>query len=329
MPTDDLDDLPSGTIAPDAIEPDENTFWEVYSPRFEMPISYTASALLIASFVGLLAVILALGSFGVREKPPPILGLVDGTDDFGEGSEKLGVENPLTIGQAPTEQDFKEVLPNPEVTLPQVKDDIRKALSIDNTDSVTPISDEKAAAYSALDKTIRDKLLGIGQQKGTRDGKPDGPGGTGSDSTRARSLRWVLRFKTNSGRDYLSQLSALGAEVLVPLNEDGKKHHLFKDLANPKPGTLATERDMTRLSGLIQFTDFTRKSVREVADALGLDYTPKLFLAFFPRDMEDRLSRLEKGYQNRRSEDIEETAFEMVMKGGKYDIIVASQKLKK
>lgn len=311
-------------------EPGDSTFWGTYSPRYEMPISYTASALILASFVGLLAVILALASQTTRDKPPPVLSVYPGPDDTGDGERERGHENPLVVGDnTPTQEDISRVLPNPSVILPQVKEDIRQAILSDDPNFDQPIPDEKAVGYKLLDEEVRKKLLNIGQRKGSPDGKEGAVGGTGSDSTRARSLRWVLRFKTNSGRDYLSQLSALGAEVLVPLNEDSKKHHMFKDLANPKPGTLATDKDMDRLSRLIQFTDFTRKSVREVADTLGLDYTPKLFLAFFPRDMEDKLSRLEKAYQNRRSEDVEETAFEMVMKGGKYEIIVASQKLKK
>ena len=214
-----------------------------------------------------------------------------------------------------------------------MKADLQSKFDFDKNSPI-PIADQNAASISALDKSIQDKLYG--QKKGTGGpgvqgdgGQGSGPGGTGSDSTRARSLRWIMRFKTAGGRDYLNQLSSLGAEVVVPLVSDPKQAHLFSDLSNPKPGTMMTDKDWARLGGQIQFMDHTRKSVLEVSEALNLDFTPKVFMAFFPRDLEDKLSRMERGYQNRRSEDIDETVFEVIFRGGKYEMIVASQKIKR
>jgi hypothetical protein len=344
MRTDDHDDREdkdeTELATPAALsEPDEKTFWSTYSPRFEMPISYTGSALIIASFVGLLAVILYLSTYFGKESPGAVMSMVDGGDDaFGAGKAgDGGVENPITIGQnTPTPEDIANILPTPDLTLPEVTENLRKDLKLDDLNAQIPIASENAAALAALDKQLRDKLLGIGQQKGSggRNVKGDGgdgpgDGGTGADSTRARSLRWIMRFKTTNGRDYLNQLSALGAEVLVPLATDPKNSHIFRDLANPKPGTMATDSDFARLAGKIQFSDYTKKSVREMRDALGLDFTPRLFLAFFPKKLEEEMQRMEKGFRNRRSEDIEETVFEVIVRDGKPQIFVADQKLKK
>lgn len=326
---DGLTDHEDEVVAPDALaEPGDKAFWVTYSPRFEMPISYTGSALLLASFVGLLALILMIPSFGKQRKGAE-LGLV-GDDDFGAGSAGKGVDDPLVTGDnTPTKEDIKEVLPNPEQTLPQIKDDM-KALFED----APSISDRKATEYASLDQSIKDKMYGNkkgsgGPGKGGTEGHGDGPGGNGSDSTRARSLRWIISFKTRDGRDYLNQLSALGAVVVVPVPPEGKQQFIFRDLGNPKPGTYCSPKDWEKLNSQIQFTDFVRKSVQDVSIALNLDFTPKNFMAFFPPEMEEKLSRMEKSYQNRRSEDIEETRFELVMRGGKYEMIVAAQKLKR
>lgn len=318
-------------------EPDEKVWWNTYSPRFEMPISFSGSALVLASFLGLLVLVLFIAyNIGGKPKGPTQIAMVDGDDESGLGTAGSGGNpDPIVTGEsAPTAQDFANVLPNPDLTLPEVREELRKQIQLDDPNAQLPISSEKAAGLMALDEEIRKALLG--QKKGAGgpnaegdQGTGKGKGGTGADSTRARSLRWIMRFKTTSGRDYLNQLSAIGAEVIVPVPPDNKQAHLFKDLANPRPGTFVTEKDWGRLADKIQFSDYTRKSVLEVSEALNLDFTPKLFMAFFPRELEDRMSRLEKGHQNRRSEDIEETVFEVIARGGKPEIIVSSQKIKR
>jgi hypothetical protein len=49
------------------------------------------------------------------------------------------------------------------------------------------------------------------------------------------------------------------------------------------------------------------------------------FWAFFPRGLEDELSRKELAYRNRRSEDIEETIFSVLIRGGSYEVVVVAQ----
>jgi hypothetical protein len=327
---DGLTDHEDEVIAPDALaEPGDKAFWVTYSPRFEMPISYTGSALLLASFVALLALILMFQGLSGKTKPGAQLGLV-GDDAFGAGSAGSGGEpDPLVDGNnMPKPEDIREVLPTPD-SLPQIREEMMKLF-----DDAQPISERKAAEFASLDQALKDKMFGAkkgagGPGKQGTDGVGSGPGGTGSDSTRARSLRWIISFKTRDGRDYLNQLSAIGAVVVVPIPPEGKQQFIFRDLANPKPGTYCTPKDWEKLNSQIQFTDFMRKSVQDVSIALNLDFTPKNFVAYFPPEMEEKLSRMEKSYKNRRSEDIEETRFELIMRGGKYEMIVADQKLKR
>jgi hypothetical protein len=207
---------------------------------------------------------------------------------------------------------------------------------LEDTTGKLPVATPNAAAYSQLDDSIKKKLLGVGSQKGEGnqpgkgfDGTPgSGPGGTGADSTRARGLRWVLRFSVRSGSDYISQLKAMGAEILIPLSSD-KDCLVVENLDNPRART-ATDADFKRLAGKIQFSDNRRQMVKEVIDSLGIGASvrggdPKAFWAFFPKALEEELARKETNYRNRRAEDIEETVFRIIIRGGSYEIVVEDQ----
>ncbi len=322
-------------------EPLEPTFWTRYNQHLEFPTSLAISVFMMALAFGfiVLVVIAAMGS-GKDKQSVPIRLVEGGFDDAGEGSAGSGGQaNPLAAAaaqSAPQQKDYA-ALPTPQ-DLPQVREDLRQAITYDDPNATTPISDEKTAAYAALDDEIRKKLLNVGSQRGSgngvgkgetgqEDGK--GPGGTGASSTRQRSLRWILRFSTRSGRDYLDQLKSLGAVVLVPLQSGNKQMYIFRDLANPKPGTIVTDTEWNQLSQQIQFCDFKRDSVIAVSEALNLNYTAPQFWAFFPRGLEDELARLEISYRNRRPDDVEETVFVVSVRNGKYELVVAEQRMKK
>jgi len=318
--------------------PGEATFWRTYSPRFEMPISYVVSALAIASGLFLITLLMFLaGGFDEKFKPGLKIGLTDGSDADGEGQTGGGPEiDPKVIGDntAPTRDEMKDILPDLE-KLDAFKADLTKSIKLDDPNSTVSLSDSKATAYAALDQQIRDRMIGAKKGDGTtgkqgEGGNPTGKGdGTGSDSTRARTLRWVIAFKTLGGRDYLDQLKALGAKVIVP-TADGKGAFLFRSLdGNPPQGKLMTEADWNELSGLVQFSDYTALSRQQVGESLGMGNLPKGFWAFFPKELEKELARKEIGYQQRRSEDIDETKFECVNRGGKYELVVTRQTLKR
>ena len=317
-------------------EPEATTFWSLYSPRFEMPISHIVAAILIVGCLGLFSFIRYLENSSYPQKPGPKIGTVDGPDETGDGAEGAGgVEDPIAQGSnTPTAEDIKNILPNPDVQLPEVKEDLSKRMQLDDPNAAVNITSNNATALAALDKTLQDKLLGIGQKKGSggpgtegENEKGTGKGGTGSDSTRSRSLRWVLVFKTNGGRDYVDQLDALGAVIFVPI--ENNKTMYFPNLKNPVPGVYAAEADWNKHISQMQFHDFNRKSCDEVGEALGLKFTPKSFVAFFPKKFEDDLAKKEVGYQQRRSTDVEETKFEILRRGGSYEVTVVSQRMKK
>lgn len=327
---------PKAVKAPFVVEglPDEE-FWDCYNRRLEFPLAAVAAVLVHV-------VILVGGGYALfsvmrdDDNPGPKLELVavGGMDDAGEGSAGSGGNpDPDLVRDMSPMNSTKSVVPV-TAAIEQARENIQKIVLEDPSGKI-PIAASNAAAYSQLDDNLRKKLLGVGSQKGEGnqpgkgfDGTPGaGPGGTGADSTRARGLRWVLRFKVANGRDYLEQLKAMNAELLFPI-PSSKDSILITNLGTPN-GKVASDADLRGLAGKIQFSDTRRDAVQGVAGAVGLDFTPKTFFAFFPKGLETDLARLETSYRNRRAEDIEETVFRVTIRGGGYEFVVDEQQIKK
>ena len=314
--------------------PGETIFWEKYNQRLEFPTSLAIATLTFSLMIFLGIFVLAFLTGGKDKSSIPIRLVEGGEDDEGQGSPGSGgFEDPLKKGEAaPKPEDFAVL---PQQDLPKVQEDLKNAIALDDPNATASISEEKIHAYAALDDAIREKLIGQQRGQGPGAGRGDtgqfgkGPGGDGADSTRARSLRWILRFRTVDGKDYLMQLKSLGATVLVPLSSDRKQMYIFKDLDNPRPGTLATDADYSVLARQIQFSDFRRDSCRQVGEALRLDFVPTVFWAFFPAQIEKELARLEVAYRNRRPQDIDETVFQVTIRGGQYQLVVSEQRAKR
>ena len=332
-----------GNVPPDPTQipeaPPEEEFWERYNKRLEFPIA-TVAAVLLHLTVAACLVFFFLGYFGknVDKSGVPVSLVPDmgGLDDEGTGSAGSGgITDPLKEAKSTSLEEQLKVLPDPS-QLPVIKDNIKESLKYDNEGNI-PVSDFNAPAYAAVDKTLADKLLGIGAKKGAGPGagsgddgtKGTGPGGTGANSSRARSLRWVMRFRTNSGEDYVAQLAAMGAVIIVPLPPENKQCLYFTNLKNLNEKKMCTDDDLRKLAGQIKFSDTRPDSVRAVCDVLGVKENAKSFWAFFPRGLEDEVSKKEIGYRNRRPEDIEETIFRVIVRGGSYEIIVDDQTPKK
>jgi hypothetical protein len=315
-------------------EPREE-FWTRYNRRFEFPLSAAMAVLLHTIAGGLVILTLAhlmSGSSkdsGVEVQLVPDLGF----DDDGEGSTGSGGEEPKFEKDGNPLRAPVATQPNP-VDLPTVKE---PRPVINNPAGPEPIP-QLGADYRELDETLRKKLFdnqgdktGEGPQTGRGIGgeKGAGPGGSGKDTSRERSLRWVLRFTTTDGRDYLNQLAAMGAEVVVPLSADNKQAIIFTDLKDPSKRRPATDEDLKRLAGMVRFYDSREDSVKGVVVELKPGGKPTSFFAFFPKLIEEELSRKELGYRNRRPEDIEETIFRIRVRDGKGQIEVVDQRIKR
>jgi len=316
--------------------PPEESFDEKYNKRLEFPISLVSSVF-IHVFIGTLLVVLlvyVMGGGSDQSSMKVSLVSLQGLDNFGDGAVgKGGKDNPEINGDwSPVTDETTNLDPT---KLPEIKEDIRKTIKYLDPTGNLPLSPSNLLEYQKLEKSIRDKLLGARQGAGPGPGSGNdntpgtGPGGKGADSTLARNMRWVLRFKVESGRNYLEQLKAMGAEILIEI-PDTKKCTLIADLSKQDDRKEATDDDLKRLAGKVKFSDSRPQAVKAVLGTLGLEKVDaKSFWAFFPKELENDLAKKELSYRNRRSEDIEETIFSVVVKDGKYEIKVEEQKIKK
>jgi len=315
--------------------PPEQSFDEKYNKRLEFPLSFV-SAILIHVLVGAMLVFVLFSLMGIGSDPsgvPVKLVNLEGMDEAGAGA----------VGSGGTEEDpFFKADANPDMSamsiadpsrLPDVKINPQQPMKHDLPGKL-PIPDANSKAFDDLAKAVQQKLLAARQGTGSQNGSGsnntpgNGPDGTGADSTFAKNMRWVLRFKVKDGQDYLDQLKAMGAEILVP-KPDSEKCILIGDISKPNDQKTASDDDLKRLAKKIKFSDSRPEAVKSVCKTLGLDFSPKSFWAFFPSDVEKELSKKELNYRNRRSEDIEETIFRVALKEGKYEIVIDEQKIKK
>lgn len=305
----------------------EQPFWERYNKHLEMPLGWSIAVLSMVLVFGILVFVQQMNRGGDR-RPVPISTL-DGDDATGIGSEGSGgQEAPIAIGQPAPASDLARIMQDvPQQDLTDIKEKMKLDIGGD-----IEIPDSVALPIATLDQKIRDKLVGSKRGDGGAgtgaDGNKGGPGGFGHDSTRARGLRWVLLFDTRSGRDYLNQLHAMGGTILVPA-ADGKNMYIFRDLINPKVGPTASDSDLEKLGENMQFSEIKRDAVQSISEALGIkDFVPSMFMAIFPRKLEEKMADLEVRYRNKRPEDIRQTKYKVLMRGGEFDLIVVDQQYK-
>ncbi len=315
--------------------PPPTAFWSKYNRQSEFALGFMFSTFIhvlfgAAQVVGVYYVIYA----NSQSEPLPVktISLDGGPDEAGLGAAGSGGQpEPVAEGSSNPLKTPQDALPAVR-PLPEIREEITKAIQVENPESNLPIAPANAKALAALDQVFRDKALGLGARKGATDnpgtgdtGQPGaGNGGSGPNTPRARSLRWVIKFRTASGRDYLDQLAAMGAVVIVPVPR--ADHWLVFDNPKVATGRRGGAEDDAKFAQQIRFGDERPSSVEAVAEALKLDFTPRSFWAVFPKGLEEELADKERRYRGRRSEDIEETVFQVTIRGGSYEIVVYDQK---
>jgi hypothetical protein len=161
-------------------------------------------------------------------------------------------------------------------------------------------------------------------------GKPEvapPPRDIDTKATKERLGRWVLRFRVKGGEDYVAQLAALDAVVVVPTTPDNKRFLLFSDLTKPETAHEVTADDLKPYASRFQLSDNRPQSVQSVCEALGVKGQPKMFWVYFSRELERDLARKEVGYRGRRVEDIKQTIFTTFVRDGKCEFVVVDQVL--
>jgi hypothetical protein len=312
------------------LKPPAERFWRKYSPHYEFPISTVATvAVHVAAIALIIYIVTSLLQQQETVPPVPIRGVELSLDNSGDGGEAGG------RGNTPEEANDQQPARDPERQIPEEKLD-KYVVSAsawvldlkDNKEALEAIA--KSVNFEKMNDVNEDAKRVIGKsftKRGDGDGKGSGnAGGSGkgagpaADTSGSRSSRWIITFKTSNGQDYLRQLAAFEAKLLIPQPPDWKKNLQFDDLTTPNAGKPQSDDLPT-----MYFIDSDPRSASKVARALGLNFDPPRFIAFFPKKVEEELAAKEREKRNLREDQIQETTFRVVERDGKYEIWVTDQ----
>jgi hypothetical protein len=131
-----------------------------------------------------------------------------------------------------------------------------------------------------------------------------------------------LTFKTESGKDYVAQLAAMQATLVIPNPPDWKTSKAYRNLGAGR--VVGEEFNRDQLPGLY-FVDDDPVSAEKVAHALGQNFSPPLFIAFFPKEIEEELATKEKAFRGRKEGEVFSTKFKVMIRDGKWTSQVVDQ----
>lgn len=297
---------------------DTRGFWERYSPNGELPWSSAVSLVLFA-FLVLLPVVLIV-PFSQRDPTPPAVDvLYVGEDQNAPSGEDEGFDTDAAL-DASREQLFEEPpvqaaideldeVPETELPPPEVK-------PVDQGKELERETQVAQATLNQLAQAIEQLNANIKQGQGGGSGGLEGGGAGGRG---ARVARWVLKFNSRTSKHYLEQLDGLGAEVAFPMV--GNKWQYYLNVSSTS--RMSEVRDLTSESRLY-WVDEKPESISGVAQELGIA-VPPFMIVFLPLPLEDRMLEMELAYQNLREDEIQRTDFEVISRGGGYDVKITRQ----
>jgi hypothetical protein len=312
----------------------EERFWKRYSPHGELPLSGAGSFAFHALVFGALllwAVYLA-AYFARPSRALPVEGvqLPGGGTPTGAAGEQGGCHGPeVGLRNEDGQAGDRSEPQRPELALPERQPPARQFKDGDRTLSLPPGA---MKSFDRLNAAVRSRLNdgpGPARGRGGPGAGGEGPGGPGTGRAAPtkqveRMLRWSMKFDTRTGEDYVRQLRGLGAVLAVPVHKEGQQPHykLIRDLSR-RPAKLLDE-DLSTIRSIYWIDDKPR-SVEEVMNVLQLKLRPPHFVAFMPDQLEKELLRLEKSYRGLEEDQIEETKFRIVEKGGRFEPRVIEQ----
>ncbi len=338
----------SNNLSPDAPEAEAvsgpsawQRFWQRYSPYGEFPRS-SATSMTLHLLVVLLLILLS-GALVPRERTAPAVDVVQVGDDAnaapGEGDGLPAAGDELSASTASSGAKMPlDSLPNEEVNTAVQPAEVAAArstqtaadLAADAASAVQSASSAAQQARRSLDRARQQLAENQNRQGGGGNaaaGKggtvsasgTGGGGGAGPSGRAARTGRWVLHFRHVSFPDLLAQYQGIGAELAFPAPND--KYRYFSQLTSRPPRSHLG--DLAKESRLYWLED-NANTVSGMARALGLTPTSYM-LAFLPQTLEDNMLKQELAYGNLKEDQIAKTEFEVVRRGGGYDVIVVSQ----
>lgn len=312
--------------------PDKDTltplqqFWRRYSAHGEIPRS-SLTSIGLHLLVIFIMILLAKEFIAPDAKPVNVDTVKVGEDADSAAGDGDGM---------PTEGDLEEMDPSAEDAADMPADAPSEAVQTEvaQTDPVaqaTPTAEELltetgAATSKAAQavKAAKSKLnaakekLKNNMAKG-QGGGSGGGGGSGAKGRAARPARWVLTFRTSVASELLAQYDGLGAKLAFPQSDD--RYRYFSNLTASPPSSEVRSLDN---EGRLYWIDENPQTVNAMAQALSTGNSPYM-LAFLPTELEERMLKLELAYGGLEEDEIRTTRFEVVQRGGGYDVIVVEQ----
>jgi hypothetical protein len=93
------------------------------------------------------------------------------------------------------------------------------------------------------------------------------------------------------------------------------------DVLQPNSGKPYSKKDLPDM----YFRDSDPESAAKVARALGLNFRPPYFIAFFPKNIEEELATKERNFRGLPEKQIFETKYKVQPRNGRYEITVVDQ----
>lgn len=317
--------LPAGP--PD--DPDRLTPWQRFYRRYsshgELPRSSLASLAvhLLLAFV----VILMSGALMPKDRTPPGVDVVRvGEGDMaapgdGDGSPEAGEQALEETDATETAESDATSMDPVESVETEIEQQPREETEGVTTEELLAASQQDAQRTAAASKRAKAALQRAKEkvQRNLGGSGTGGGGGSGPTGRQARQARWVLRFPSGHPDPYFRALEGLGAKLAFMA--EGDRARYFSNLTSGSP--TSEVRDMSGDDRMTWFSE-DAQFARLIAKTLGVP-PAEFFLVFLPREVEDRMAKLEADHAGLPEDRIASTTFVVVQRGGSYDVQVLDQ----
>ena len=191
-------------------------------------------------------------------------------------------------------------------------------------EAVTDMVSSQAAALDNMPTEAVTSNVG----KGLGDSRPPGPLGEGDDAI-PRWERWVIQYTTTSLEAYAAQLDHFKIE-LGAAGGGTPQVDYASDLGRPKPSRRAGDGDKERRLYFTWTAGELRKFDKKLLSNAGIKTTRRVWMQFYPANVENRLANLEMNYGKTKGHsdyrEFARTVFEVRRKGSGFEYAVVSQK---
>lgn len=308
-------------------------FWQRYSPNGEFPLSSCSS--LAIHVLGVLLLILMAKALQKHDRPAPGVDVVQVGDDpdaaagmqaaGGEGASlaetsRLDASSSAEMPEQPAEELQTDVAADPARELPIADDAVSSQVVQASQQAAQSAARARQGLARAKERLRQNMSQGAGGEgAGGSGGGNAGGGGSGLTGRAARPGRWILRFRSVSVEDLLDQYAGLSAELAFPTQ--GDRFRFFYNLkSRPPPSRLQGLEKERRL----YWQEDNPQALGGLTQYLGLAPVSYM-LVFLPENVEDKMARMEAAYAGLKEDQIASTVFEVVRRGGGYDVQVAEQ----